>query len=241
MTPRITTHATVRSPKIRQPLTLAVMSDLHNGPYADALEEACDVDAILLVGDLLDRHHPGLTYAKTFLEDAPKVAPTFYAVGNHEWKSVDRPAFWPMVEKSDVTVLDNRWIEFGGICLGGFSSAEKKAVDSRIVDDLARQEGFRLLMCHHPEWYGRYIRGKGIDLTLSGHAHGGQVQLFGHGLYAPGQGPLPRWTHGFYYDGHLLVSRGMTNACTYPRWFNPCEMIILHLMPGEEYSYEIRA
>lgn len=238
---RIITHAHVCAPQITRPLTLAVVSDLHNGAYGDSLPDMRRADAILIVGDLLDRHHPGYENAAAFLRDAPACAPTFYAIGNHEWKSADRPAFWPLVEKSAVTVLDNRFVSFGGIVLGGLSSAAKKEIDLRVVDDMAAQEGFRLLMCHHPEWYRRRIRGKGIDLTVSGHAHGGQVQLFGHGLYAPGQGPLPRLTDGFYDDGHLLVSRGMTNACTYPRWFNPCEMIMLHLAHGEEYTYEIRA
>ena len=242
MTRRVTTHVTVRSPKITSPLTLAVLSDLHNGPYADVLAEVRGVDAILLAGDLLDRHDPGHTdNAAAFLQDAPRVAPVFYAIGNHEWKSVDRPAFWPLVEKSNVTVLDNRWVSFGGINLGGLSSAARKDVDARVVDDLARQKGFSLLMCHHPEWYRRYIRGKGVDLTVSGHAHGGQVQVFGQGLYAPGQGLLPRLTNGFYEEGRLLVSRGVTNACHYPRWGNPCEIILLRLEPGEEYTYEIRA
>lgn len=241
MTRRVVTHAVIRSPKITSPLTLAVVSDLHNGPYDDLLPVMDAADAILIVGDLIDRHHPGLQYASAFLQDAPTCAPTFYAIGNHEWKSAERGVFWPMVEKSNVTVLDNRWVSFGGIVLGGFSSAAKENIDASVVDDMARQAGFRLLMCHHPEWYRRYICGKGIDLTLSGHAHGGQVQIFGQGLYAPGQGIFPRLTHGFHDSGRLLISRGMTNACQYPRWGNPCEMVLLHLMQGKEYSYEIRA
>ena len=93
----------------------------------------------------------------------------------------------------------------------------------------AAQEGFRLLMCHHPEYYARYVKPYDIDLTLAGHAHGGQVQLFGQGLYSPGQGILPRLTHGFYEQGKLLVSRGMTNSARAPRINNPCELILLHL------------
>ena len=84
MTRRVTTNVTVRSPKITSPLTLAVLSDLHNGPYADVLAEVRGVDAILLAGDLLDRHDPGHTdNAAAFLQDAPRVAPVFYAIGNH--------------------------------------------------------------------------------------------------------------------------------------------------------------
>ncbi|MBQ7306303.1 MAG: hypothetical protein IJW85_08850 [Clostridia bacterium] len=68
-----------------------------------------------------------------------------------------------------------------------------------------------------------------IDLTLSGHAHGGQVRLFGRGLFAPGQGILPRLTSGWYFDRRLLVSRGLTNSAGAPRINDPCELILLHL------------
>ena len=63
----------------------------------------------------------------------------------------------------------------------------------------------------------------------AGHAHGGQVQCFGRGLYAPGQGFFPRLTDGFYYDNRLLVSRGATNSASAPRLFNPCEIIMLKI------------
>ena len=111
--------------------------------------------------------------------------------------------------------------------LGGFSSAARP--DPAFLADFAAQDGFRLLMCHHPEYYPRYVADFDIDLTVAGHAHGGQVQLRGRGLYAPGQGLLPRMTHGFYDGNRLLVSRGMTNSTWAPRISNPCEMILLHL------------
>ena len=67
-----------------------------------------------------------------------------------------------------------------------------------------------------------------IDLTLSGHAHGGQIRLLGQGLFAPGQGVLPRYTSGVY-EGRLIVSRGLANTTFVPRLFNPTEMVYIHL------------
>ena len=117
--------------------------------------------------------------------------------------------------------------------LGGLSSAPRDKRDASFLADMAKQEGFRLLMCHHPEYYQAQVAGYDIELTVSGHAHGGQIQLLGRGLYAPGQGMLPKWTDGFYFDGRLLVSRGMTNSTRAPRLFNPCELILLHLKGSE--------
>jgi predicted MPP superfamily phosphohydrolase len=64
--------------------------------------------------------------------------------------------------------------------------------------------------------------------VLSGHAHGGQIRIFGQGLFAPGQGILPRYTAGLH-DGRLLISRGMANHTIIPRLFNPPEMLTVEL------------
>lgn len=231
MTDRIVTRCTVRSDKISAPVTFAVAADLHNGSYDDVLPEMEKADAILIVGDLMNRHRKGYGNAAAFLRNAPRCAPTFYAIGNHEWKAEEREAFWPLVIESDVTVLDNTCTRLGEVALGGLSSRPEEEIDSSVVEALAAQPGFRLLMCHHPEWYPRLVQGRGIDLTVAGHAHGGQIQLWGQGIYSPNQGLFPRYTHGFYDGGRLLVSRGMTNSCGMPRWGNPCELIMLTIAP----------
>lgn len=229
MSARQVNHHTVRSEKIHQPLTLAVVSDLHNGPVDDVLPRLQGVDGILILGDLINRHRRGYDNAVRFVNEASDIAPTFYAIGNHEWKFRQRDEYWPHVEKSRVRVIDNSYLLFGGIVLGALSSAPRGEIRPEFLADMADQPGYRLLMCHHPEWYTRYIQPHDIDLTLSGHAHGGQVRLFGRGVYAPNQGLFPRFTSGWYDGGRLLVSRGMVNSARAPRINNPCELIILHL------------
>ena len=84
------------------------------------------------------------------------------------------------------------------------------------------------LLCHHPEYWPRYVRDLPVDLTLSGHAHGGQIRLFGQGLFAPGQGLFPRYTSGVH-EGRLVISRGLANTTRIPRLFNPTELVCVHL------------
>lgn len=226
---------TLHHSRIRENLVLALVSDLHNGPWREVEGELRRADAILIVGDLVNRHRPGHKNAEDFLRTAPKMAPTFYSIGNHEWRYPRREEYWPLVEKSDVQVLDNEFISFRGITLGALSSAPRGEVQPAFLEEMEKQEQFRLLMCHHPEYYAAYVASHDIDLTISGHAHGGQIQIFGHGLYAPGQGPFPRLTNGWYYERRLLVSRGMTNSTWAPRLMNPCELIMLHL-EGENHG-----
>ena len=227
--PREINHITVRSPRITHPLTLAVVADLHDGLFEDVLPAMEGVDAILIPGDLVDRHSGGYRRAIGFLQAAPEIAPTFYSVGNHERKHPHLAEYWPHVERSRVTVLDDSFTEFGGIVLGGLSSRADAGREAPFLQKMAQRPEFRLLMCHHPEYYRRYVAHLPIDLTLAGHAHGGQVRIGKQGIYSPGQWLFPRLTSGLYEDGRLLVSRGMTNATWAPRINCKCELIILHL------------
>lgn len=222
-------HYTVCSAKITKPLTLAVVADLHNGAYEDLLSHLQGVDAILILGDLVNRHRSDYANAVKFLKDAPEIAPTYYAIGNHERRSPQREEYWPLVLRSRVVVLDNTFTLFEGIVLGALSSAWPGEVKGAFLADMAAQNGYKLLLCHHPEYFEPHVRQHDIDLTLSGHAHGGQVRLFGRGLFAPGQGILPKLTSGWYFDRRLLVSRGLTNSAGAPRINDPCELILLHL------------
>lgn len=235
-------HITVHSAKIAQPLTFALCPDFHNGDVNLVLSACRGVDAILVAGDLVDRHDHrtnGFDNAVRFLKEAPDVAPVFYSIGNHERKLPALAEYWPHVEKSRVTVLDDRFVEFGGIVLGGLSSIrvgkDEHKLPLQLVEKkpflraMAEQPGFKLLMCHHPEYFRKYVAPHDIDLTVSGHAHGGQVRIGRQGLYAPGQGILPRLTSGFYFNDRLLVSRGLTNATWAPRIHCDCELILLHL------------
>lgn len=224
-------HITVRSAKITHPLTFAFCPDFHNGDVELVLSACQGADAILIAGDLVDRHDHrtnGFDNAVRFLTKAPEVAPTFYSIGNHECKLRNLTDYWPHVEQSRVTVLDDRFVEFGGIVIGGLSS-RKGGPDTAWLPEMANRPEFRLLMCHHPEYFRRCIAPFDIDLTLAGHAHGGQVRIGKQGVYSPGQGLLPRLTSGFYDDGRLLVSRGVTNATWAPRINCGCEVIMLHL------------
>ena len=98
------------------------------------------------------------------------------------------------------------------------------------LDSFEHSGMFRILLCHHPEYWPRYLRKRSIDLVLSGHAHGGQIRLFGRGLYAPGQGIFPRYTSSVH-EGRLVVSRGLANTTVIPRLFNPPEIVYVELSP----------
>lgn len=224
---------TVRSPKIPRAMTLAVAADLHSQSFDDVMEDFQAADAILVPGDLVNRHRRSYAEAARFLREAPKAAPVFYSMGNHERRFREREAWMELVRGSDVVWLDDEDTLFQGIRIGGLSSQADGRANTAFLDEFERREEFTLLMCHHPEMWRDDVRGRKIDFTVCGHAHGGQVQIFGQGLYAPGQGFFPKLTDGVHDGGKMLISRGMSNGSWAPRINDPCELILLLLEPGE--------
>ena len=99
-------------------------------------------------------------------------------------------------------------------------------------------ENCSILMTHRPERTEDYA-GRGFELVLAGHAHGGQWRLPGllNGLFAPDQGLFPTYAGGRYAlgDTTLLVSRGLARESTrLPRFYNRPELVVVELCPGLE-------
>ena len=225
----------VESARTSAPVKFLFLSDLHDRYVPEALELMAQEkpDFVAFTGDAVNRHIGTAEKSIRFLCEAAKLCPVFFSVGNHENCLPDMP--WDRLAAAGVTVLDNAETEIAGLRIGGLSSwlkaEEKEPAARKFAAHFAREDGkFRLLLCHHPEYYPLFLKALDIDLILSGHAHGGQIRIFGQGLFAPGQGILPRYTAGLH-DGRLLISRGMANHTVIPRVFNPPEMLMVELKP----------
>lgn len=140
---RKTTTYTITSTRVSRTVTFAVAADLHNGPYEDVLDTFRQVDAVLVPGDLLNRHRLGWEQASRFLEEVPRICPVFYSLGNHERRYPVLPCWLEMVECSGVTLLDNTTVQFGDIALGGLSSVSRRETpDRRVLAELSTMPGF---------------------------------------------------------------------------------------------------
>lgn len=201
---------------------------------------------------------------RSLISGCAAIAPTFISLGNHEWMISQEDV--ETLELTGAVVLDNRYVTqtVNGkrLWIGGLTSAivtdfqkfrEKEGgrypyrprhahrvnldTDSAWLDEFEKQDGYKVLLCHHPEYWSLrepYLSRRTIDLVLSGHAHGGQIRLFGRGFYAPGQGWMPEFTSGVY-DGRLIVSRGLSNTASVPRLFNEPEIVYVEV-EEDEYS-----
>ena len=131
------------------------------------------------------------------------------------------------IKATGVHFLDDEIKEINGIHFCGLGSgliADDMKPDLKLVDRFSKLASPKIMLCHHPEYYKKFLKGKGIDLIVSGHAHGGQWRIFGRGVYAPGQGLFPKYTSGSF-DNTLVVSRGLREKSIVPRIFNPTEVV----------------
>lgn len=247
----------IESETFSRNLRFALVSDLHAQDYKAPLELLKDAkpDYILLGGDIFEALDG--SYAKKnegvfpFLSEVAKIAPSFYCTGNHEdgachsefkgvkiFRGRGRRYSEEAVEKiksSGVRLLLDSYEVYDGIAFGGLASGlvnDGGEPNVEFLKEYARLDVPKILICHHPEYYDKYIKKLSIDLVFSGHAHGGQWRFFGRGVFAPGQGLFPRYTSGVY-DGRLIVSRGLKKTKLPPRIFNPCEIVVIDVIKND--------
>lgn len=175
---------------------------------------------------IFGEHKHEAEYAYQFLREAGRIAPVYVSIGNHEWYLL--PEDLEVIEESGARLLDNADCK---ICIDGITvriGGLSPDADLEWLNKFCAKDGYKILLCHHPEYYDRYLKEQRIDLILSGHAHGGQIRIWDRGLYAPGQGIFPKYTKGIH-DSRLIVTSGSSNTASVPRWGNPCEVVMIHL------------
>lgn len=228
------TRYSVPAPGIGQNCRLALVTDLHNCRY-DRLLEAIRTerpDAVVIAGDLLGNLDTRGAASLRFLEIIAAEFPVFYGLGNHE-RLLDDAAY-AVIRKTGAILLINDWVRFGMAVIGApmpdtpDGGASLTAEHHTFLRRFSEESGYRILLCHRPEWYFAGVREYDIPLMLAGHAHGGQIRLLGRPIYSPGQGLFPKYAQGIH-EGRLIVSRGLGNHTIIPRLFNAPELCIITL------------
>ena len=236
---------------------IAQVSDLHNAKFGKDNERLlqmlseCQPDMIAITGDLIDANHTDIETALAFANEAVKIAPTYYVSGNHEARCSEYDTLKTGLESAGVIVLadeavylerDGETIAILGLADPDFSIkgdlfGEVPAMANTKLNELLEQEtAYSVLLSHRPELFETYTT-CGVDLVLSGHAHGGQFRLpFVGGLIAPNQGLFPKYDAGLFTDGNtnMIVSRGIGNSIIPIRFNNRPEIVLIELCTTNE-------
>lgn len=218
------------------------ISDLHNVKFGknnqklvDRIRE-CEPDMIVLTGDLVDSNHTNVDRAVQFVDEIVKICPVYYVTGNHEYwlDTSEYENLMDGVASAGVIILDDQVVEIsrGDAKFRLVGLDDKSLADGTLEALLSDEKELTVVLAHEPQYFVRYA-GTGVDLVLSGHAHGGQFRLpFVGGIVAPDQGFLPEYTAGEYYMNgtEMIVSRGLGNSVIPVRLFNYPEIVCVELV-----------
>ncbi len=240
-----TTHYTYAAEQLGADLEgyrIVQISDLHNAKFGknnqklvDRIRE-CEPDMIVLTGDLVDSNHTNVDRAVQFVDEIVKICPVYYVTGNHEYW-LEKSEYDELMDGligAGVVILDDQVVEIsrGDAKFRLVGLDDKSLADGTLEALLSDEKEFTVVLAHEPQYLVRYAS-IGVDLVLSGHAHGGQFRLpFVGGIVAPDQGFLPKYTAGEYYMNgtEMIVSRGLGNSVIPVRLFNFPEIVCVELV-----------
>lgn len=240
----------VNKVKKQEPNIIVITGDLIDSGYYANQNSAYQTKKISVIENLTIK----------FIQELTKISKVYYVYGNHEMMLLDDPEnnkFKVKLEELGVQILNNEIhylyegesrIKLLGIqdpaCLykdkvyskiEGSSSDKAKA----ILDDLYTKDSskeFTILLAHRPECFKVYAD-YGIELTLSGHTHGGMLRLpFIRGIYAHPQGFFPDYSYGIYKNGNskMIVGAGIGySGNIHFRVYNLPEIEVINLRKGE--------
>jgi predicted MPP superfamily phosphohydrolase len=172
---------------------IVFISDIHLGPFFSRERvkglvnriNKLNPDIIIMGGDYVHREP---IYIKPLFEELKKLNSRYgiYAVlGNHDhWENANLTR--ESMLASGIKICDNRsyWVRIDNdsIKIGGVGDVweDEQLLDSTIHD--LQPEDFCILISHNPD-YQENMQSDLVDLTLSGHTHGGQMTFFG--VWAP--------------------------------------------------------
>ncbi|HEX9009043.1 MAG TPA: metallophosphoesterase [Holophagaceae bacterium] len=230
-------------------LRLVQLSDLHAGPLIGTailrrwrdLAEREKPELLLFTGDLVDSRAEELAPLLAAFRGFRPALGTFAVLGNHDYFDDPRP-LWRNLEAEGIPCLENRaaLVSRRGSLLALVGLQDPMARNGRFMHKVfgpgprpaeatrgLPEEAFRLCLNHRPsEWDAALAAG--ARLTLSGHTHGGQINLVPGVSSARLIGP---YTDGLYRrDQDLLyVSRGLGVVGLPMRIQAPPELVVIEL------------
>ncbi len=172
-------------------LRIAFVSDVHAGSFMDqgdlheifARIAAAEPDLVLFGGDLINTRERELLLFKEPLQRLRPRLGMFAVPGNHDlfW-GPDADLWTSFLESHGVTVLNNRGVRIGrgddAFWLCGVDDLTEGHPDLRAALTGRRAGEPAILLSHHPDFFFE-AAAVDVDLTLSGHTHGGQIRFRG--------------------------------------------------------------
>ena len=226
--------------------TILQISDLQGSMNERILEYAQQLqpDIIVFTGDnLYNKKSEGyLEWTLQLVRDLREVAPIYAVSGNHDLWNKNFKSNQRLLSEAGVIHLENTFAtiekENDAIHIMGVTDPNTLDHDrsqktiKRYLEQVPATSGYDVLLFHRAGNLDE-LMGRGFELVLSGHNHGGQVRIpFLGGVMTPDMQLFPKYTEGMHQIDETttaVISRGIGNTVSIPRIHNPPELVFITL------------
>ncbi len=241
-----------RLPDRLRGLTITQISDMHVGRLfrPEHLPRMVDAannlksDLLVVTGDMVDHSVEFLAPACEALRQIEARCGRFMVIGNHDLLDspkealayLDRHEPYFLVDRTVPLLIDGETIQIAGLFWSRYDEPMGRDPGhvgrAKTALSTADPQRCTIALAHHPHAFDPLAE-RGVDLTLAGHTHGGQLMLTPPGSRTPigGGSLLFRYTWGEYRRGDsvLQVSAGVGNW--FPVRLNaPAEIVQIRLI-----------
>ena len=242
-----------RLPKAFDGFRIAQLSDIHIGPFMPAEEirkfvaiaNELKPDLVALTGDYVTWDPSTQEAVAEALSGLRASFGVFGCLGNHEMYTQTQQSLPRLFSLAGIRILrqERVLIQSGGENLNviGVDFQTVRQIGPRGeglvrrylrgVDHLVAPDTANILLSHNPNSFDRAAE-LGIDLSLAGHTHGGQVTLeFVHPKLSPSRLITP-YVRGWFQKpgGQLYVNRGIGTIGVPVRFGAPPEITLFELV-----------
>ncbi|MFH1421594.1 MAG: metallophosphoesterase [Planctomycetota bacterium] len=235
----------VVSHKVKKPIKIAQISDIHMDNYCRRHDKAIEIinqnepDIIVLTGDYLngiDSQYS--TNLRKFISQLKAPLGVYAVGGNFDFNK----AAFKIFEENGIHYLNNEAAVFeeSGLVLCGLDCVwELSENEQRFINEMFKNNSdkFLILLVHYPN-HIEEPEVQNMDLYLCGHTHGGQVRLPIWGAIITLSALGKKYECGKYLcnNMHIYVNRGLgMEGGTVPRVRFLCrpEVTIIDIVPKE--------
>jgi predicted MPP superfamily phosphohydrolase len=227
-----------RLPTKLEGFRIAHLSDIHHSRFTDlehisrAVEIANDLEAdlVLLTGDYVSHDPDYIAPMADVLGGLRSKFGTYACLGNHDhW--TDAELVTHLLRGEGINVLINEGFRFeargSSFWLAGVDDYMAGKTDVSAALHGSFPDEMKVLLAHNPVIFRQAVRAK-IDLTLSGHTHGGQIKV-----RDPEKRILPRrkLSNGLHRrkESQIYITRGIGTVVIPARYRCPPEVTIIRL------------
>jgi predicted MPP superfamily phosphohydrolase len=213
------------------------LTDIHHSPLTslEYIERAVRIanrlrpDMFVLTGDYVSHETEFIAPAAAALGKLKSRLGTFACLGNHDhWTDAELVTHLFRGEGINMLVNEGRRIETesGAFWIAGVDDYMVGKTDLKAALTGSYPDEFKLLLAHNPIIFRQAVRAR-VDLTLSGHTHGGQIRL-----RDSEKGIIPRRRKAGLHRqaaSQLYISRGIGTVVVPVRYQCPPEISLLTL------------